>query len=248
MAPDLSPDGVPLAQARKQESFLPGLILNIVLPVMILNKLGKWIPTINPWWTLAIALAFPIASAIWGFISQRKVGALSALGALNVIGTGGLAALGLGGIWFAVKEAFFPLVIGVGVLVSAFTRSPAAGALFFSEAIFNVDKIRSHLTAVGRDAEFKQSLKVVTFAIAGSFFLSAVLNFVLALYVFTPLAPTLTEIERSQLLNEQVARMTWMGFAVIALPSFLCTAAAFWILVKSLRRLTGLEDSELFAA
>lgn len=231
---------------KKPENVFVSLVFNILLPVLILNKLEKWVPEVGPWGTLFIALAFPLGAAVKDLLTRKKVSPMSGLGALNVIGTGGLAALGLGGIWFAIKEAFFPFVIGIGVLISAYMRKPAAETLFFSDAIFHVDKIRIALIREKNELEFKKSLRSATLLLAGSFFLSSALNFALAMSIFEPLATTLSQAERAQVLNQQVARMTWMSFAVIALPSFICTATAFWGMLRSVRRLTGLTDAELF--
>ena len=49
---------------------------------------------------------------------------ISVLGLLNILFSGILTILALGGIWFAVKEAFFPLLIGGFVLASSFTLNP----------------------------------------------------------------------------------------------------------------------------
>lgn len=225
----------------------PSLFLNVLLPVVILNKLGSYIPGLNPWHVLVIALCFPVAGALHEWWQRKKLSALAALGALNVVGTGGLAALGLDGIWFAVKEAFFPFLIGIGVLASALTRRPFAETVFLNPAVVKIENILKRLRDTDQEAELHRLLKNATIALSASFFISAALNFGLALYVFEPIATGLSEAQRSEVLNQQVARMTWLGFAVIALPSAICMIVIFWKLIQSLRRVTGLSDSEIFA-
>ena len=76
--------------------------------------------------------------------------------------------------------------------------------------------------------------------------MSAALNFGLAMYIFTPLAESLTAPERTQMLNDQLAKMTGLGFVVIALPSSICMGLILYYLLKNLRSLTGLKDEEIF--
>lgn len=243
----LSPASAPASpDTASQGSLFASLILNVILPVTILNRLNS-VLDVSPWTVLAVALCFPFSGAVWEWRQRGKPSPLAALGALNVIGTGSLAGLGLGGTWFALKEAFFPLLIGIGVFASAFFKRPFAELIFLNPALFNVAAIRQALTRGNTSSQLRRSMKTATFALAGSFFLSALLNFGLAVTIFEPISEALNEAERANLLNEQVARMTWMGFAVIALPSTVCTAAIFWTVLKSLRRITGLKDEDLFA-
>lgn len=229
-----------------------GLLFSLIIPVMILNQLPRKFPEfasqLGGWGLLVLALFFPLAHGLWEIITKRKFGALPALGLLNVIGTGGLAAIGAEGIWFAVKEAFFPALIGVFVLASAFTPKPLARAIFMNDAFMFTERIESTLNDRGNKNDFNHVLKKITLFFGGSFFVSAVLNFVLAIIIFTPIAVDMTPDARSSALNEQVARMTWMGFVVIAVPSFACTALLFNYLIKNIRRLTGLADEQIFRA
>lgn len=221
-------------------------MINVFIPVMILNRLGALAPSLTPWHVLLVALSFPIGGALLEWREKRKLSPIAALGALNVLGTGGLAALGLSGRWFAVKEAFFPFLIGCGVLYSAFGAKPFAETVFLNRKLLQLDKILESLKLRNAELAFHTSLKSATFALAGSFFLSAALNFGLAIFIFEPLSDTLTDIQRSEIINQQVARMTSLSLAVIAIPSTLCMAAILWKLVHDLRRHTGLTDHDLF--
>lgn len=240
--------------AEKPSAAAPfvGLLFSLIIPVMILNQLPRKFPEfadqLGGWGLLVLALFFPLAHGSWEIVTKKKFGALPALGLLNVLGTGGLAAIGAEGIWFAVKEAFFPALIGVFVLASAFTPKPLARAIFMNDAFMYKDQIESSLNERGTMSEFVHELKRITLIFGGSFFVSAVLNFVLAIFIFTPISLEMTEQARAAALNEQVARMTWMGFVVIAVPSFACTALLFNHLIKSIRKLAGLTDEQIFRA
>ena len=91
-------------------------------------------------------------------------------------------------------------------------------------------------------------LKKSTHLLSYSFYLSAILNFALARYIFTEIDQTLSETERSAILNEQIAYMHWMGFVVIALPLTLFTGYILYHLVQGIKKYTELETEQIFPA
>jgi hypothetical protein len=202
--------------------------------------------SLGPWIVLAVALCFPLAGALLEFVQSGRMGLLPALGIFNVVGTGSFAAIGLDGQWFALKEAFFPLLIAIVVLISAFTSKPAAKAILLNDEFVKLNLIQERLNEKGNSEIFAKHLQKATLILAGSFLLSAVLNYVIATHVFQPISQSLSETERLTLLNSQVERMTWLGFAVIALPTLAVTGFAFFQLLNDLRRMTGLSSEEIF--
>lgn len=105
----------------KNENAFLNLLFNILLPILILNKGSEMLGALA---ALGLALLFPIAYGLYDLAQRRKVNMFSIIGLLNVSLTGGLAVSGLGGFWFALKEAVFPLIIGVFVAGSALTKKP----------------------------------------------------------------------------------------------------------------------------
>jgi hypothetical protein len=194
--------------------------------------------------TLLIALSFPLAFGVWDFSQKKKVNPLSALGFVNVTVTGGLALLGLGGIWFSIKEAFFPSLIGLFVLGSAFGAKPFIKSVFLNPQVMDLEKIRGLLKQSGKEIEFERHLKVSTIYLSGSFFLSAILNFLLSVRVFTELPAELNDTERAIQLNLQIATMTKWSMVVILLPSMICLGLIMWHLLSGIRSLTGLKTEE----
>ena len=108
------------------------LAFNIVIPVLVLQKLTS---KLGPTYTLLLALLFPLAYGAYDYLKNHNKNWISVLGVVNTLFTGGFALLKLGGLWFAVKEAAFPLIIGVAVLVSNYLKTPAMEKLFFRLAI-----------------------------------------------------------------------------------------------------------------
>ena len=80
---------------------------------------------------------------------------------------------------------------------------------------------------------------MASWLLAGSFFLSAVLNFVLARIIVRSPAGTVA-------FNEELGRMTALSYPVIALPSMAVMMIALWYLLKSIRSLTHMDLEEIF--
>lgn len=230
---------------QKKENPIVALLFNIFLPVLILNQLTKRLGDNGPLIALLIALAFPVFYAIRDYWVRRHKSWMAALGVINILLTGGLALFHLEGIWFAVKEAVFPLILGLGVLFSAFTQKPLMKVVAYNLDALNTELIDGRLRELGREIPFMQHLRKSTLFFASSFFISSFLNFVLAVRVFTAIDPQLSELQKSAVLNEQIAHMTWMGFIVIALPLMLFSMVVIWHLLVGVQRLTGLSLTQI---
>lgn len=225
-----------------KENGLLNLIFNIVLPVLILNKLSKLIGSL---YALILALAFPLSYGAYDLVKRKKVNAFSALGLLNVAFTGGLALLGLNGFWFAVKEAAFPSLVGLFVLGSAFTKRPFIETLFLNPSIMKVDLLEQRLQENGKQKEFHEHLQKATKWLSLSFAFSAVLNFVLARAIFTNIDSSLPQEAQSQILNEQIAKMTTWSMGIIMVPSIVFLMIIFWYLMRGVKSYSGLTTNDL---
>lgn len=230
---------------QKQENPWLNLIFNIALPVYILNQLSKKFGESGPVIALVLALLLPIGYGVYDFYTRKKMNAISILGVLNVAFTGGFALLKLDGHWFALKEAFFPLLIGVAVLSSNLFNRPFLFSIFWNEAVFNLKHIEEKLTQNQNHQNLHKLFKSATYFFALSFLFSAIANYVLAVNVFAAIDPTLTETAKSELLNQQIAKMTYQGYIVIALPMTAFMIAILWFIIGKLKALTGLTLEEI---
>lgn len=227
---------------QKPENGLWNILFTIVIPVLILNKLSPKLGALN---ALIIALAFPIGFGLFDLIRKKKLNWLALLGFINVTVTGSLAVLGLGGIWFSVKEAFFPGIIGIFIFLSAKGENPFIRSFLLNPHTMNVDTIENKLKENSKEPEFLRHLKISTQLLSYSFFLSALLNFLLAQRIFLPLDSDLDAEAKSQLLNQQIAEMHTWSFIVILVPSVLFLMGILWYLLKGIRELTGLKSDEI---
>lgn len=224
------------------ENGLFNLAFNILFPILILKYLTERIGALP---TLVLALAFPVGYGIYDGLKRKKANVFSILGMTNVLLTGGLAVLGLGGIWFSVKEAAFPALVGSFVFLSAYSQKPFIKTLFVNPQLINIDLLMEKLQQNHKETEFAQLMKTSTMWLSCSFFLSAILNFTLATRIFLPLEKGLDSTAQSVALNHQIADMTKWAMIVILLPSMAFLFLIFWRLLKKLSSLSGLTTEEI---
>ncbi|MBK7327511.1 MAG: MFS transporter [Propionivibrio sp.] len=218
---------------RAKSSPLLDLLVTIIVPSVILMKLSdpESLGAVN---ALLLALAFPLS---WGARSQlreHRVNLFAVLGLVSVLLTGGIGLLQLDTQWLAVKEAAIPGLIGLAVAISAYTRYPLVRVILFSPALMDVERIQQALDERGNLAIFEVRLKTTTWMLAGSFFFSAVMNYILATWIVTSPSGTTA-------FNEELGRLTLLSYPMIALPSMLIMAAALYYLVRTIHTLAGLK-------
>lgn len=228
---------------QKQQNSFSHILFSILIPVLILNKGHKY--GLDAKLSVVAALSFPLFFTLKSLIQSRKVDFVSLLGLLNVVFSGALTLLTLGGIWFALKEAAFPLLIGCFVLGSSFTASPFFQSLFLNPKTFDIEKVEAKLDDESKKKDFLVLMKKLTQLLSISFLISALLNFFLALYIFTPLADTLSEVQKQELLNEQLSKMTLYSLGVILVPSMIFLGALLYYSFKKINDLTGLSAEDL---
>lgn len=219
------------------------IFINIIIPVLILNKganLG-----LSPAAALLIALAFPLGNGIYSLIKDKKVNFISVLGLVNILFSGILTLLALGGIWFAVKEAAFPLLIGIFVFISSRTKKPFFETLFLNGSIFNLEKLHNSLDTEEKKFEFQTLLIRSTQYLSFSFLFSAALNFFLSLYIFEPLDTYLTTEQKQAALNQQLSHMTLYSMIVILIPTLIFVGLIMYNAFKKTTQLTGLKMDDL---
>ena len=222
---------------HKAENLLVNLLFNIVLPTLILTKLSdqEYLGTTN---AILVALAFPIIYGLRDALKRHKLNLFSVLGVFSIFLTGGISLLGLDPKYLAIKEAAIPSIFGLATLVSLKTPYPLVKTFIYNDTILDTGAIRSALSAKGNTGGFEQRLKNASWLIAGSFFLSATLNYILAITIVTSQPGTVEY-------NEQLGKMTALSFPVIALPATLVMMGAMFYLFKGITSLTGLSLEEV---
>lgn len=222
---------------EKQPSLLWNLVFNLVIPALILSKLsGNEFLGIKM--AIVVALAFPIAYGVKDFTRAGKVNFFSGLGVVNVSLTGGMSLLELDAIYIAIKEASIPAVLGIATVLSLKTSQPLIHMFLLNKSVVNIKKITHALTEKNSHSAFEKLLVNASWILAGSFFLSALLNYILAVVLLTA-EPGSVEF------NQQLGKMTALSFPVISLPlMFVLTADLFYIF-RGIKRLTGMPLEEI---
>lgn len=219
------------------EPFLPNIGFNVLIPVIVLGQGDRF--TANAALVLVVALAFPIVYFIYDLNKRKKVNFISILGFASVLLTGGVGLLELPRFWFIVKEAAIPALIGLAVLVSMATPYPLVRALLYSRQIFDVERIQAKLAERSAEPAFNRMLNVATVLLAGSFLLSAVLNY----FVASHFVRTEPSVDPAQF-NAEVGAMTGWSYLIIAVPSMLVMMSVLIYLVRGIHRYTGLTLEE----
>jgi hypothetical protein len=213
------------------------ILIAIVAPAVVLMRFSgeQHLGALN---ALLVALAFPLGWGLWGLLRQRKLGLVPVLGVVSTLATGGIGLLKLDAQWLAVKEAAVPGLIGLAVLVSARTRWPLIRMLVYSPQLVDVARVDAQLAARGTTAAFETRLRNGTLLLAGTFFFSALMNYLLARWVVTSPAGT-------EAFNAELGRMTLLSYPVIALPSMAMTLAVLYYVIHGARQLTGLSLGDM---
>jgi len=230
------PDAKDQKAPIKRESMLLNLLCNLVLPTLILTKLSSD-NYLGIKLAIVVALAFPIIYGIHDFLTRGKLNFFSGLGIASVTLTGGISLLEMDAVYIAIKEASIPGLLGIATLISLKTSQPLIRTLILNDAILDVEKINRALAEKDCQLEFNQLLLNASWILAASFFLSSILNYILAAVILTADPGTVA-------FNEQLGKMTALSFPVIALPAMAVMMGNLFYLFRGIGKLTGmtLED------
>lgn len=238
-APESTP--APAKPPVKQENALLNILLNVLLPVTVLSmcsKEGNWY-SLGPKWALVVAALLPIGYFIWDYKERRKINSISIIGILSVLFTGGLGLLELRAQAFAWKEASVPLIIAALIWWTGRGDKPLVRTMLLNPDVFDVRKMENAIDAHNVRPDFDRLIRSSTWLLIGSMLLSAVLNYVLAIYFLTGKEPGTSEY------TEAIGKQTGWGWVVIGVPSMGMMLFAMMRLFKGLKRLTGLNSDEI---
>jgi len=229
------------APPAKQENALANLLLNVVLPVTILSYCGKESGTfaVGPKWALVIAMALPLGYQMYDWSQRRRLNIFSILGMVGVLLTGGLGLLELSARTFAIKEAAIPLLLAILFLWTHRAGKPLVKSLLMNPDLMHVGTIERLIRERQQDQAFARALWSSTYTLAGSFLLSAVLNYGVAMHFLDGKPPG------SEAYTAALGKITGWGFVITGLPMMGFLVMAFLRLIKRLQELTGLSRDEL---
>ena len=228
-----------MKEAAKPNPLLE-IAVTIIVPAIILMQLSST-ERLGTLGALLLALAFPVGWGLWDGWRRRKLSWLSVLGVVSTLLTGGIGLLALDAFWLAVKEAAVSALIGLVILGSAWTASPLIRLLVFNASLFDVKRVHAALETKGNLRAFEQALRSGTILLAGTFFFSAVANFLLARWVVVSPAGT-------EAFNQELGRLTLLSYPVIAIPSMIMMVGLMYWLARQAKTLTGLDIGDMLHA
>jgi len=216
------------------------ILVSIVIPSLVLMKFSGD-HDLGASGALITALAFPLAWGLYELIRFNIKNYIALLGLVSVLLTGSIGLLQLDTQWLAVKEAAIPGLIGVVVLISARLGYPLIKTLLYNPKVLDTERISRILDERGFGKLFEIRLLNATYMLSGTFFFSALMNYLLATWIVT--SPT-----GSEAFNEELGRLTLVSYPVIVIPSMLMMFAIFYFLWRSIHGLTGLKLEEIMAS
>ena len=228
----------PEKERPQQENMLLNLGMNLILPVLLLNKGNEWFG-FSPSMVLVIALVFPLGYGIYDFATRKKFNFFSILGFISVLLTGGIGLMELDNRWLAIKEAAIPAAFAIVVGGSAFTKKPLVKMFMLNPELMDVERIDK---SIQNDADRKALDKILargTWYLAASFVVSAVLNYVLATMIVTSPAGT-------DAYNAELGKLQLVSYGVIMVPSMIMLGYTGYYIFSGIKKLTGLGLEDLF--
>lgn len=221
----------------KKHSLLANLGFNIIIPTVILSKLSGD-NYLGPVYGVIVALAFPIIYGVRDYLYAHKPNFFSVLGVISVLLTGSMSLLKLPPHYIAIKDAAVPGLLGLATLLSIYTRYPLVRTFLYNDQILQIDKVSAALHQHNATEEFERHLKVASYLVSASFFLSSALNYILAKKILVS-PPGSTE------LAQELGKMTALSFPVIALPCTLVLAGTLYYLLNNIQKLTQLTLDDI---
>lgn len=217
---------------------LINLAFNIVIPTVIMSNFSDE-DSLGPAYGIVVALVFPVVYGIHDYLKNHKPNFFSILGVISVLLTGTMSLLKLDPQYVAIKEAAIPALLGLATMISVRTKYPLIKTFLYNDKILQIDRVKQALQEHNTESDFERKLGYASLMVAGSFFLSSVLNYVLVKIV-------LISEPGSVAYTEELGKMTALSFPVITLPSLVVLSATLWYLLHNIKKLTHLEMDDIF--
>jgi hypothetical protein len=210
---------------EKRDNAMMNLLINLLIPTVIMVKFSssEYLGSVNG---LLIALAFPFIYGIYDFIKKRKMNYFSLIGLSSIGMTGGIGLFELDKNLMVLKETAIPAIFGIVIMASEIMKKPLIRG-FLSQMI-DMDKLHQAFASIGKEQQFELKVKRSSYLLGSTFFLSAILNFGLAIVI-------LKGNPGSEEFTQSLGKMTFLSFPVITLPMMIMFAFILYYLFGDLK-------------
>lgn len=225
-----------IEKGTKKENPLLNIGCNLIIPTVIMMKFSGD-EHLGQVYGLITALAFPLLYGLYDLLGAGKVNVFSLLGLISILLTGGIGLLEVDRTWMIVKETSFPLIMGLFVVGSEWFGKPIVRRVL--DQMIDLDKVREVYREVNQEPQFEKRLLTASYMLGSTFFISALLNFLLAFYVLEG-QPGSEEFVNS------LGKMTGLSFPVIALPMMIMVGLILFYLFNGIKKETNAELESFF--
>jgi hypothetical protein len=209
--------------------------VNIVAPVLVLMTLSGE-ARLGPVAALVFALSFPLFFGFYELIVDRRVSFFAIIGFVGIFLTGGVGLLHLSPKLIAIKEGGVPFLVGIVIIAIGNTKWSVIEKIM--QTVLDYDQVMSVVAKRQGHKEYKRLLKTGTYIVSFAFFVSAILNYILATKLVVSDGGT-------EAFNNELGRLTALSFPIIAIPTFVLIFTAMWYVLTGLRKLTGLDINDM---
>lgn len=229
----------PEAQSQKKnKSLLWELFFNLCLPTLLLLKGHIWFP-ISPKAALALAILCPLSYGLLDWYREAHFNWIAFLGLVSVMVKGSVGLFEGSNHWLAINEMMLPLILGCTVVLFRLLKQPPFLPKFLmNDQVCDVKKITETIELNGKTQLLHRHIVGYEWSLAGLFFFSAILNYLLARYLVVHPAG-------SAEFNHELGLLTGWSFAIIAIPSTLGLLCIVWRFFTQVKKFSGLPWDEI---
>ena len=221
----------------QRENIWLNIGFNVIIPSVLMSQGEQWFG-LEPAPLLIVALAFPLCYGIYDFATRGKYNFFSMLGFVSILISGGVGLLELDKDWIAIKEAAIPALFAIAILLSLKTSFPLVRTFLYSPELFDVPKVEAALIEKNHQSQFERLMTQCTLYLAGSFLMSAVLNYFLAKYFIR------SETGSPKFVQEMGA-MTFWSYPIIMVPSMIVMIFALNQLINGIQKYTDFDLDDI---
>jgi hypothetical protein len=222
----------------KPSNPLLDVLLTVVIPSFVLDWASKP-ERLGPFWALVVASAVPLLFGIYCWWTKSGINLFSIIGLVAVVLTGCLGLLKLDAFWVGVKEASFPVIMGILFPLSHGWKQPLVKALLMQPQILNLKALNDALQTPQQHSAMDGLLRRCAWLLCATLMCSAVLNQVMAMRIVGGTEPGSVEY------NQALAKLNWVSMLGIGLPMMVAMVCLMLWFFRSLSRITGLDHSDL---
>jgi hypothetical protein len=212
---------------------LMDILINVILPSLTLEFLSEP-QRLGPTKALLLSILLPCFFILHSWIKGHTLNRFSLLGLATLLITGGLGLLQLSVFWFALKESFFPIILGLLFPFTAKNKKPLFTELILQPNLFDLSSISKKIKEFNLEHQYQKLISKYSWFLALITFGSAALNFTLAYWLLNGKTSGSTEF------TQALGRLTWTGYLIIGIPLLLGMMLIVFQFAKSLGKLTQL--------